>query len=71
MARAEYAVRAAGARALVLETQSCNHPAISFYRRQDFALTGLDLTAYSQTDVEKQEVRLEFARSVPYEKEAL
>ena len=71
MARAEYAARAAGARALVLETQSCNHPAISFYRRQGFALTGLDLTAYSQTDVEKQEVRLEFARPVPYEKEAL
>ena len=71
MARAEAEARWAGARALVLETQSCNHPAISFYRRQDFALTGLDLTAYSQTDVEKQEVRLEFARSVPYEKEAL
>ena len=29
----------------------------------------LDLTAYSQTDAEKQEVRLEFARPVPFEKE--
>ena len=69
MARAEAEARRAGARALVLETQSCNHPAISFYRRQGFALTGLDLTAYSQTDVEKQEVRLEFARPAPFEKE--
>ena len=69
MARAEAEARRAGARALVLETQNCNHPAISFYRRQGFALTGLDLTAYSQTDVEKQEVRLEFARPVPFEKE--
>ena len=71
MARAEAEARRAGARALVLETQSCNHPAISFYRRQGFALTGLDLTAYSQTDEEKQEVRLEFARPIPDEKESL
>ena len=69
MARAEAEARWAGARALVLETQSCNHPAIRFYRRQGFGLIGLDLTAYSQTDAEKQEVRLEFARPVPFEKE--
>lgn len=56
--------RRAGARALVLETQSCNHPAISFYRKMGFSLIGFDLTAYSQTDVEKKEVRLEFARPV-------
>ena len=69
MARAEAEARRAGARALVLETQSCNHPAISFYRRQGFALTGLDLTAYSQADRENREVRLEFARPAPFEKE--
>ena len=69
MARAEAEARRAGARALVLETQSCNHPAIRFYRRQGFGLIGLDPTAYSQTDAEKQEVRLEFARPVPFEKE--
>ena len=56
--------RAAGARSLVLETQSCNDPAIRFYRKHGFALIGFDLTAYSETDVEKQEVRLEFARPV-------
>ena len=64
MERAVEAAQAAGARALVLETQSCNHPAICFYRKLGFALIGFDLTAYSQTDVEKKEVRLEFARPV-------
>ena len=48
----------------MLETQSCNDPAIRFYRKHGFALIGFDLTAYSETDVEKREVRLEFARPV-------
>ena len=64
MERAADEARRAGARALVLETQSCNHPAICFYRKMGFSLIGCDLTAYSQTDVEKKEVRLEFARPV-------
>lgn len=64
MARAVEEARTAGARALVLETQSCNDPAIRFYRKNGFSLIGFDLTAYSQTDVEKREVRLEFARPV-------
>ena len=64
MERAVEEAHAAGARALVLETQSCNHPAISFYRKMGFSLIGFDLTAYAQTDVEKKEVRLEFARPV-------
>lgn len=64
MGKALAEARAAGARALVLETQSCNHPAICFYRKLGFSLIGFDLTAYSQTDVEKKEVRLEFARPV-------
>lgn len=53
-----------GARSLVLETQSCNDPAIQFYRRHGFSLVGLDLTAYSETDRKKKEVRLELARPV-------
>ena len=64
MERAVEEARAAGARSLVLETQSCNDPAIRFYRKHGFALIGFDLTAYSETDVEKREVRLEFARPV-------
>jgi ribosomal protein S18 acetylase RimI-like enzyme len=49
-----------GARMLVLETQSCNVPAITFYLRQNFNLIGFDSTAYSNEDIEKKEVRLEF-----------
>lgn len=64
METAVSAARKAGARALVLETQSCNDPAIQFYRKHGFSLIGFDLTAYSQTDVEKREVRLELARAL-------
>lgn len=56
--------RKAGARSLILETQSCNDPAIQFYRKHGFTLVGFDLTAYSQEDMEKKEVRLELARPV-------
>jgi ribosomal protein S18 acetylase RimI-like enzyme len=48
-----------GARALVLETQSCNAPAISFYLKHGFELIGFDSTAYSNDDLQKKEVRLE------------
>jgi ribosomal protein S18 acetylase RimI-like enzyme len=47
------------ARMLVLETQSCNAPAIDFYLKYGFELIGFDTAAYSNNDVEKKEVRLE------------
>lgn len=62
MERAVSEAQKAGARALVLETQSCNDPAIQFYRRHGFSWSGIDLTAYSQEDVQRKEVRLELAR---------
>jgi ribosomal protein S18 acetylase RimI-like enzyme len=46
-------------RGLVLETQSCNIPAISLYLKYGFSLIGLDTTCYSPNDIEKKEVRLE------------
>ncbi len=49
-----------GARMLVLETQSCNVPAITFYQKQGFKLVGFDSVAYSNKDIEKKEVRMEF-----------
>lgn len=49
-----------GARMLVLETQSNNDSAIAFYLRQGFELIGFDAAAYSNSDIEKKEVRLEF-----------
>jgi len=36
-----------GARMLVLETQSCNVVAITFYLKQGFVLIGFDSAAYS------------------------
>jgi ribosomal protein S18 acetylase RimI-like enzyme len=48
-----------GARMLVLETQSCNVAAIAFYLKQGFVLIGFDSAAYSNTDLEKKEVRIE------------
>jgi ribosomal protein S18 acetylase RimI-like enzyme len=51
--------REKGARMLVLETQSCNAPAIDFYTKYGFMLIGFDSAAYSNNDVEKKEIRLE------------
>ena len=49
-----------GARMLVLETQSCNVPAIRFYLKHGFELIGFDVAAYSNEDIARKEVRLEF-----------
>lgn len=50
----------AGARMLVLETQSCNVPAINFYLKHGFELIGFELAHYTNEDVANQEFRLEF-----------
>jgi GNAT superfamily N-acetyltransferase len=49
-----------GARMLVLETQTCDVPAIKFYLKFGFELIGFDVAAYSNEDIERKEVRLEF-----------
>ena len=51
--------RSKNLRALVLETQSCNEPAIRFYLSSGFRFIGLDSTHYSNTDILNREVRLE------------
>lgn len=48
-----------GARALVLETQTCNVPAVDFYLKHGFELIGFDATAYTNQDIDRREVRLE------------
>jgi GNAT superfamily N-acetyltransferase len=53
-----------GARMLILETQSCDVSAIDFYLKQGFDLIGFDSAAYSNDDIEKKEVRLEFGLSL-------
>lgn len=51
--------REAGCRGLVLETQSCNLPAIACYLGHGFRFIGFDSTCYSNEDVLRKEVRLE------------
>ncbi len=45
-------------RAIILETQSCNVGAISFYRSEGFELIGFDSCCYSNRDLERKEVRI-------------
>lgn len=58
------AARTSGARMLILETQSCNENAIAFYRRNGFDIVGFDLYAYSNTDPDRHEVRIEMGRKL-------
>ena len=51
-----------GARMIVLETQTCNENAIAFYRKNGFSVIGFDLYAYSNTDPERHEVRVEMGK---------
>lgn len=51
-----------GARALVLETQSCNDPAIQFYLNLGLHFIGIDTMNYSNKDIDQKEVRLEFGK---------
>ena len=48
-------------RAITLETQTSNYPAVQFYLKHDFQLIGFNTISYSNADVEKGEVRLEMA----------
>lgn len=46
-------------REIILETQSCNSKAMDFYMKNGFKVNGMDLSCYSNSDVEKREVRIE------------
>lgn len=46
-------------RALILETQSCNVGAVSFYLKEGFTLIGFDSCCYNNRDLERKEVRLD------------
>lgn len=54
-----------GARMAVLETQTCNAPAIAFYQKMGFSPIGFDLCSYSNSDPEQNEVRLEMGIKLP------
>lgn len=53
-----------GARMVVLETQTCNENAIAFYKKHGFKIIGFDLFAYSNTDPERNEIRIEMGKAI-------
>lgn len=52
-------------RVIVCETQSQNVPAIRFYRKMGFALDSIDLSFYSNEDVQKGDVAVFMKRYLP------
>lgn len=48
-------------RCIVLETQSCNDPAIQCYLRNGFVFSGCDLSFKSNTDIHMKNVRIEMS----------
>lgn len=58
------AARSAGARMAILETQSCNENAIGFYRRNGFEIVGFDMYAYTNSDPERHEMRIEMGKKL-------
>lgn len=53
-----------GARMVVLETQTCNENAVAFYRKMGFELIGFDLYAYSNSDPNRHEIRIEMGKKL-------
>ena len=53
-----------GSRCLTLEVRASNEAAIAFYRKNGFSVIGFDLYAYSNTDPERHEVRIEMGKKL-------
>ena len=53
-----------GARMAVLETQSFNHGAISFYQKHGFRIIGFDMYAYSNRGPEEHNMRIEMGKEL-------
>lgn len=56
------------ARMVVLETQSCNIPALCFYHKMGFRMIGFDTHCYSNFDIKKHEIRIEMGLVIEGEK---
>ncbi len=52
------------ARAIVLETQSCNEPAIRFYVSCGYHFIGCDVISYTNNDIENNEIRIEMGKMI-------
>lgn len=55
----DFVRRSARVRGVILETQTCNYPAICFYRKNGFRLSRIDIREYSNEDIEKCEARID------------
>ena len=49
-------------RLIVLETQTCNTPAVDFYLSMGFTFAGTNLFFYSNVDIEEKEVMIEMVK---------
>ena len=58
MARADEVARELGVRAISLETQNTNVPAIRFYRKNGYEIDCIDLSLYTNRDAEDGEVAI-------------
>lgn len=58
----EIVAKDSGARAIILEVQSCNDPAINFYLKQGLHFVGLNTMEYTNEDIQNKEVRLEMGK---------
>jgi len=53
-----------GARMVVLETQTFNYNAISFYKKNGFQIIGFDRYAYSNNGPKEHNMRIEMGRKL-------
>lgn len=58
------AAKASGARMIVLETQSFNAKAISFYKKNGFGIIGFDRYAYSNNGPQEKNMRIEMGKKL-------
>ncbi len=63
--------RTAGLRTMVCETQTTNVPAIRFYRSVGFALEGVDVSYYTNTDIQTGEVAVFMKKNLEAQPEAV
>ncbi len=61
MKKAKEVMKLTSSRQIVLETQSCNNRAINFYIKNGFRFIGFDTACYSNFDLMRKEIRMEFA----------
>lgn len=67
MEKADEVARGLGVRAITLETQNTNFPAIRFYRQNGYEIECVDLSLYTNSDAEDGEVAIIMKKKIFYE----